>query len=710
MDIEDIIRREALNHITVLEALTSFGNLDTTDFEPTLTPDEVSQTLHESFKAVEEEVANFLCAFPSTERHLQIGKKIILRYFSPNLVKIKNEFRLPSFTEENMDEGKVVNKAWESFRDIYKQTASTLVKAIKGSQWPPEMSCLLTTNEEEDERRELSLVVRRTTTQLLLTGLLAKQVYGLVMAKLHWESRHEVYSQAFNALKDYKISRELKTAERKARISLEIKEEALASLAKEVKCYQGLQERWVKESESWNEDSEGMTYPYPVVHTNYIDWALGSNHLETLLPEATAAIKGLLRDLLDFLPKTENMKGEFKKFEGEAEVLSNRFYEQMNQIKHGLMEPDTTTLNPAKMNLGVPKQISGAQQLSISISLLIHEATALNVDLCELTAIYNKLGGAYRENTIQMLKEKLEVIKRKKESMKLFPEQEVSRVYTMMDTIDKKISRLETFISLEEEKAEPTATAREGMIQGPEKSRDLGSEKTLSRKCDFKNCQSTDHYTRRCDNLKPGKIQEDIQHMVQDAGLCLRCLGDRSYEYHDERCKGGYKRPKDSKWVKTDCSTCFATLPSGEAININKRICFHTLDTVKERNQKKRYPSRVISTPKIKRIKELKEEGNMRDDVAPQLDGARTSNHTSVKFEKEFNRASLIEDHQTEENGRSISQLSENNPTLRPELGKRMDTTSYIKMELTSPEPLDWATESAEEDEQPTTIGGEGTN
>ena len=38
-----------------------------------------------------------------------------------------------------MDEGKVVNKAWESFRDIYKQTASVLVKAIKGSQWLPEM-------------------------------------------------------------------------------------------------------------------------------------------------------------------------------------------------------------------------------------------------------------------------------------------------------------------------------------------------------------------------------------------------------------------------------------------------------------------------------------------------------------------------------------------------------------------------------------------
>ena len=59
--------------------------------------------------------------------------------------------------------------------------------------------------------------------------------------------------------------------------------------------------------------------------------------------------------------------------------------------------------------------------------------------------------------------------------MKLFPEQEVSKVYTMMGTIDKKISRLETFISMEEEKADPTVTGREGMIQKPGKSRDPGS-------------------------------------------------------------------------------------------------------------------------------------------------------------------------------------------------------------------------------------------
>ena len=76
----------------------------------------------------------------------------------------------------------------------------------------------------------------------------------------------------------------------------------------------------------------------------------------------------------------------------------------------------------------------------MGISLLIHEATALNIDLCELTAISNKLEGANSEDSIQMFKIKLESIKRKKEGMQLHPEsvQEIIRAYNMMDTIDIK--------------------------------------------------------------------------------------------------------------------------------------------------------------------------------------------------------------------------------------------------------------------------------
>ena len=100
MDMEDIIRWEGLNNTKIQEALASFDNLHISDSElimPILAPDEALQTLNECLKAVEEGVANFLCAFPSTGKPLQVDKKVNLMYFSSNLMELKNEFRLPSF-------------------------------------------------------------------------------------------------------------------------------------------------------------------------------------------------------------------------------------------------------------------------------------------------------------------------------------------------------------------------------------------------------------------------------------------------------------------------------------------------------------------------------------------------------------------------------------------------------------------------------------
>ena len=702
MDIKDLIRWEGLNHITVLEALASFDNLDNEDQElimPILPQDEALRILNASLKAVEEGVANFLSAFPSTRKQHHFDKKIILSYFSPKLTELMDEFRLPSFFEEKLSEGKVVEKAWEHFRGIYIQTAATLVKVIKGSQWPADMSCLLNPKVGGDEIRQLSLGVMWTTTRLLLVGLLAKKVYGLVMARLHLESRYDVYCQAFKALKTYKISSGLKIVERGARISPELREEAMALLTKELKCHQGLEERWVRESEMWNDDSEVIAYPNSIVNINYIDWALGVNHLETILPEATMAANGLLGDLLDFLPKIESMKGEFSNLENEAEVILDNFYEQMSQMKHGLMEPETTTLNPAKKNLNIPKNMSSAFQLHMGISLLTHEATSLNVELCELTEIYNKLEGTYREDTIQMLKVKLEAIRRKKESMKLHPEnvQEVAKVYTMMDTIDKKTSNLETFISLEEEKAKSTVKAREVMIQRQGKGRNLGSTRRLSKRCAFKNCNSVNHFTRRCDkNLKPGNVPVDIQHMMQEANLCLRCMRERNWEGHQGSCVGSYRMPNSGgKLVKTDCNTCTATLPSGEIICLNRRVCHHTIERIRseKKSQRRGDPSCFTRSLETKRIKELKEEKDMGDEGAIPLCGARIPNHTSIKFENELRGASLVEDHQTDEKGRSIHQLSGKNTTTGPESEMGIDTPPYHKIEPTLQGDLDWASE-----------------
>ena len=136
MDMGDSIRWLGLNNTKIQEALASFDNLDIRDSElimPVLAPDEALRTLNEIFKAVEEEVANFLCAFPTTGKPLQLDKKVNLMYFSSNLMELKDEFRLPSFAEENMDEGTVVNKGWEQLRNVYKQMAATLLTRAKSA-------------------------------------------------------------------------------------------------------------------------------------------------------------------------------------------------------------------------------------------------------------------------------------------------------------------------------------------------------------------------------------------------------------------------------------------------------------------------------------------------------------------------------------------------------------------------------------------------
>ena len=43
--------------------------------------------------------------------------------------------------------------------------------------------------------------------------------------------------------------------------------------------------------------------------------------------------------------------------------------------------------------------------------------------------------------------------------------------------------------------------------------------------------------------------------------------------------------PNSSKWVKTDCNTCTATLPNGKVINLNKRVCHHVIEGVKSKRK-----------------------------------------------------------------------------------------------------------------------------
>ena len=50
--------------------------------------------------------------------------------------------------------------------------------------------------------------------------------------------------------------------------------------------------------------------------------------------------------------------------------------------------------------------------------------------------------------------------------------------------------------------------------------------------------------------------------------------------------------PNSSKWVKTDCNTCTATLPGGRVISLNKRVCHHVIEGAKSKKR-----NQIAATP-----------------------------------------------------------------------------------------------------------------
>ena len=128
-----------------------------------------------------------------------------------------------------------------------------------------------------------------------------------------------------------------------------------------------------------------------------------------------------------------------------------------------------------------------------------------------------------------------------------------------------------------------TAAIRSNQIN-PAPSSSAGQFSRYANKvCRFANCRSTNHFSSGCPNLKPGDIPMNVQQLCLDAGVCLRCLRDISYQRHDETCTGSYRRKSDNQQVETDCRTCTITLPGGRVEKINRRICEHALDRMKAR-------------------------------------------------------------------------------------------------------------------------------
>ena len=580
MDLEHTLYWTEVSPDKLIEALASIEGLRGIDVDPetTLSPSEALQSLQESVKEVEREVASFINALPATGEPLTNEKQITFKTLSPNLIDLKEEFRLPARIDVRPCEGEGLRKAWENLMKSYVGTAETLLKTTVEMKKSRSNGHPSTLEWKADEIQQVLLCVRLATTRLLITGIFIKQVYGLVLAKSELEFGHSLYSQAFEALNAHRITKGLKQARCRARTSSKIRNEALVLMEKEMDCYKALEIRWLEEIKRWDDRGKNMGYSCLEEHKSSIDRTLGTSSLINLLPGMATVTNGLLIELLDFLPKIEDIRKGLPNHEDEAGRASDMFYEKMKLIKDGLIETGFRSITSAK------EEHRGSDEPLRTLSpytdggRLSHEIISLSLALEKLqTAYKTSREVVHVEGTMEMLRARMEVIKDKKNSMSLHfgIGEEIERAYRLINSVEEVIVEVTTFIAVEERKK------RKKEEKGQE-NEGITLDRGRSIKCAFRNCLSIGHHTRKCNkNLKPGRVPEGIIQMCTDADLCPRCLRDTHYLKHDETCVGGYKRMSDNKWIGTDCGTCTHILSSGKRIQINKRICNHVTGEAK---------------------------------------------------------------------------------------------------------------------------------
>ena len=151
----------------------------------------------------------------------------------------------------------------------------------------------------------------------------------------------------------------------------------------------------------------------------------------------------------------------------------------------------------------------------------------------------------------------------------------------MLNELEEEIIKVTAFINLHEARR-TMGGVRSNQTTPDSLQHAIRPARNASRRCRFQNCRSDDHFSSGCHNLKPGGIPSNIQQLCLDAGVCLRCLRDLSYQHHDETCTGSYRRKSDNRPVKTDCSTCTVVGPGGEVLRVNQRICQHAVGDPQE--------------------------------------------------------------------------------------------------------------------------------
>jgi hypothetical protein len=460
MELENTIRTVEIDHPELIETLTAMGGAPTETSPPgveIIPVEEALQPLQESINQLETQISNFMInAFQPTNKVLTKEKKEIFAILSPSLNCLKKEFRLPHRADLKPMEGRDAHDGWIYLRDSYKKLVKALRRATLEMEKGSNSDASETLKWTDEEIQQGSYLIRLSTIRLLLVGILVRTLYSSVLTKAQMEFAHKPYNQAFEALKKYKIAQKLRTARRQARNSPMKQQRALELLEEEEAQYQEVEDRWDKEADLWERRRGGMSRHTLLEQQKVLNKDLGVPYLERMmLPAVTEKVIDVVLELLDFVPKPEQVEATLPNHEQEAEEVAESVANDLIKIRESL-EVKIRSDNEEDNNYfqSTPKKKGVSFDDKLGQSVLLHTNTSMCIMISRLEKVYAQAQENANEAKLEILKATLRAAERKASSIDLHSgnSEELSEACTLTDRLDELSIEVTAFVNLEEKK------------------------------------------------------------------------------------------------------------------------------------------------------------------------------------------------------------------------------------------------------------------
>ena len=352
MELGTTIKTLDIVHSEIIEALEATSQVpkDTsTSSREIIPPDTVMQPLQKRLEQLGFNMLNFIRnVFPPTGKALTKKKKELFILFSPALAFLEQEFRLPNTSGLEPKVTETENKSWDKLKSSHEQLVGTLRTVIYEMENGSSHEASKKWSEEDYQRG--SKLVKLSTIRLLLSNILVQWLYSLVLSKAEVEFEHRSYNQAFEGLKEFKISQRLRTAWRQARNSQSTSDKAWELLVEENIRYQEVKARWEREIEKRETRRAVISKNTFEMEQRLAD----KSKFERMLPAVTEAAINSIVEMLDFLPNPEESEAALPNHDHEGRKIADCISEDIASIGKDLeinsSESTTEDMNYLKSN------------------------------------------------------------------------------------------------------------------------------------------------------------------------------------------------------------------------------------------------------------------------------------------------------------------------------------------------------------------------